>query len=69
MVNYHFLPNKFSAVHCVWDNWVAGNCSAECGTGTRTNTRVKLVKESNGGTCTGNFTETLQCKDKECPGS
>ena len=58
-----------SAVHCIWDNWVEGNCSAECGTGTKTNTRVKLVEESNGGTCTGNDTEVLECKDKECPGS
>ena len=70
METYHLLTTIFvSAVHCVWDNWVAGNCSAECGTGTRTNTRVKLVEESNGGTCTGNSTEILQCRDKECPGS
>ena len=55
------------AVHCEWDNWVVGNCSAECGTGTRTNTRTKLVEESNGGTCTGQPTEVLQCQDKECP--
>jgi len=59
---------NFLAIHCVWDNWVEGNCSTECGTGTKTNTRVKLVEESNGGTCTGNSVETLECKDKECPG-
>lgn len=55
------------AVHCEWDDWVEGSCSAECGTGTRTNTRVKLVEEKNGGTCTGQPTEVLQCQDKECP--
>ena len=57
------------AIHCKWDNWVIGNCSAECGTGTRTNTRVKLVEEKNGGTCTGQSTEIEECKDKECPGT
>ena len=61
------LTISVSAVHCEWDNWVVGNCSAECGTGTRTNTRTKLVKESNGGTCTGQPIEVLQCQDKECP--
>ena len=40
------ILNIFSlAIHCVWDNWVIGTCSAECGPGTRTNTRVKLVEE------------------------
>ena len=57
----------FSAIHCEWDTWVEGECSAECGVGTKTNTRVKLVTEANGGTCDGQPTETLECKDKECP--
>ena len=61
------LCDTCPAVHCEWDDWVEGDCSAECGTGTRTNTRVKLVEESNGGTCTGKPTEMLVCKDKECP--
>merc|ERR1711936_783254 len=39
------------AVHCIWDEWILGECSTTCGAGTRTNTRVKLVEESNGGTC------------------
>ena len=61
------LCDTCPAVHCEWDEWIVGKCSVECGTGTRTNTRVKRVEESNGGTCTGKPSEVLQCKDKECP--
>ena len=56
------------AIHCVWDDWILGECSKTCGTGTRIDTRVKLVEEANGGTCTGPFTETKACKIQECPG-
>ena len=66
----------FLAIHCVWDNWAIGSCVTQteledgtyCGPGTRTNKRVKLVEESNGGTCDGKKEETLECMDKECPG-
>ena len=44
-----------------------GSCSATCGVGTRTNTRTKLVHESNGGTCTGYSTEVVMCEDQPCP--
>ena len=57
-----------AAIHCEWHEWVIGTCSEECGTGTRTNTRTKKVVEKNGGTCTGQPTETETCKLKECPG-
>merc|ERR1712223_1694865 len=50
------------AIHCIWDNWKVGTCSAECGPGTRINTREKLVEESNGGTCTGENKEILECQ-------
>ena len=56
-------------IHCVWDEWKEGECSATCGTGTRTNTRSKLVTEANGGTCTGQPTEIMDCKIQECPGT
>ena len=36
--------------------------------GTRTNTRVKLIEEANGGTCSGQPFETVECMEKECPG-
>merc|ERR1719400_2172731 len=55
------------AVHCVWDDWVLGECSATCGAGTRTNTRVKLVEEANGGTCDGQPNEIEECQAGECP--
>ena len=72
---YDFSP-IFLAIHCKWDNWAIGTCITQteledgthCGPGTRTNTRVKLVEESNGGTCDGKYEETLECMDKECPG-
>ena len=44
-----------------------GSCSVTCGVGTRTNTRTKLVHESNGGTCTGSSTEDVICEDQLCP--
>ena len=56
-----------AAVHCCWDEWVLGECSAECGVGTRNNTRVKLVEEANGGTCDGQATEVVECQAGECP--
>ena len=64
------FPNEqhlISAVHCVWDEWTEGSCSATCGVGARTNTRAKLVNESDGGTCTGYSTENVMCEDQPCP--
>ena len=58
---------NFSAIHCEWDEWVIGECSDSYGTGTRTNTRDKLVVESNGGTCTGKPTEIEECNTNPCP--
>jgi len=60
-------PEACPVIHCEWDEWVIGACSAECGVGTRTNTRVKLVEELNGGTCTGQPEEIEECMDVECP--
>merc|ERR1712020_514836 len=57
------------AIHCVWNDWVSGECSATCGVGSKVNTRTKLVEEANGGSCTGQFTETEECNLQECPGS
>ena len=57
------------AVDCVWDEWVRGECSTTCGSGSRLNTRVKLVEEANGGSCAGQSTETEHCNLQECPGN
>jgi len=54
-------------IHCEWGAWVLGKCSAECGMGTRNNTRDKIVEEANGGTCSGEPTEVEECMEKECP--
>ena len=59
----------YEAIHCVWDDWVSGECSKTCGTGIQINTRTKKVVEKDGGTCTGTSTEEKECKIKECPGS
>ena len=56
-------------VDCEWDDWVEGDCSATCGTGQQTNTRVKLTEEANGGTCTGKSTNVTSCLVVECPGT
>ena len=56
------------AIDCQWDEWVYGECSKICGNGTRTNTRVKLIDEENGGTCDGNLTEIEECNTNSCPG-
>ena len=56
-----------SAIHCIWDDWVIGECSQTCGTGTRKNTRVKLTVEQNGGSCTGQDCETEECNTQPCP--
>ena len=57
------------AIPCEWSEWVDGACSAKCGTGTRTKTRVKLVEEKDGGTCSDELTKTEPCEDKDCPGN
>ena len=60
--------NQFTfAVHCEWKDWVHGECSDSCGTGTRTNTRNKSVTEAHGGTCTGQPTEIEECNTNPCP--
>ncbi len=70
--NIHFTQVTYiillsSAIHCEWDEWVIGECSDSCGTGTRTNTRTKLVDEANGGTCTGQPSEIEECNTNPCP--
>ena len=57
-----------TVIHCEWDDWVIGECSRSCGTGTRTNNRTKLVEEANGGTCSGQPSEIVECNTQPCPG-
>ena len=65
---YWYYCFYFKAIHCVWDEWVEGVCSYTCGTGNQINTRTKLVTESNGGTCTGQDIEIVECNTNPCPG-
>ena len=64
----HFSLIFLQKVHCKWSDWEEGECSKECGEGTQTNTRTKLVEEAHGGTCSGETTEVVECMVKECPG-
>ena len=65
----HIFCNVMVAIHCVWNDWVQGECSKTCGTGTRTNHRTKLVDEEFGGTCSGQPSEIEECFITECPGN
>merc|ERR1712136_358172 len=54
-------------IHCEWDDWILGECSKTCGTGTRINNRTKLVEEANGGTCDGQPSAIEECNTEPCP--
>merc|ERR1719198_359615 len=58
---------KKDPVHCQWNDWKIGKCSAKCGEGMRTDTRTKKVHEKDGGTCSGPSKRSVHCKEKECP--
>ena len=55
-------------MNCTWSEWDIGGCSADCGIGTRTNTREKIVEEDYGGACNGTDSQRVPCKEKECTG-
>ena len=72
MDEQHIIGNilfPILAVDCLWGEWVSGDCSTTCGIGSRVNTRIKIVDEANGGSCTGQPTETEECNLQECAGS
>merc|ERR1712136_548000 len=54
-------------IDCIWGDWKKGSCSKSCGGGTRTNERIKVVKEEHGGTCEGESTEVEDCNEDKCP--
>ena len=55
--------------NCTLSTWTKfSSCSKSCGDGTKSRSRFKTVKESNGGTCLGNLTEIEDCRLKPCPG-
>ena len=62
------LTKIYLAIDCQWGEWNTGICSADCGDGTRTNTREKIVEEDYGGACNGTDSQSVPCKEKECTG-
>ena len=58
-------------VDCVWGEYSEWSiCSATCGGGSRTRTRMEAIPASNSGaSCTGSATETGICNPNSCPGS
>ncbi|XP_014668649.1 PREDICTED: SCO-spondin-like [Priapulus caudatus] len=54
-------------VNCEWDDWVAGDCSAPCGPGTRNHTRGYRTPALYGGSnCTGDDLITEDCNEGPC---
>ena len=69
-LNFYWVSSTFTfLVQCVWGEWSKGTCSATCGKANSVSTRVKIVKESNGGMCEGKATKTEVCKVSPCPGT
>ena len=63
------IITKFLLVDCEWGVWKIGQCSVECGTGTRLNTREPIVLAAYGGKeCSGLSNATEICNIQECPG-
>ena len=62
------LTKTHLAIDCQWGEWDTGKCSADCGDGTRTNTREKIVEEDYGGACNGTDSQNVPCKEQECIG-
>ena len=62
------LTKIYLAIDCQWGEWNTGICSADCGDGTRTNTREKIVEEDYGGACNGTDSQNVPCKEHECIG-
>ena len=62
---YHYQYPE--PVNCRWGMWNHfSTCSRNCGGGTQTRRRSKLVIEKYGGTCTGLSTETRACNTQVC---
>ena len=48
---------------------MTGDCTAECGGGTRTISRTKIVEELYDGTCEGEaYMPEEACNEQACPG-
>merc|ERR1712046_162209 len=55
-------------IDCRWGSWsLYSSCSRSCGGGTQRRTRSKTVNERNGGLCSGQSSETIDCNKNGCP--
>ena len=51
------------AVDCIWSRWqYIGSCSTKCGKGYRQKTRIKVIEETNGGSCQGSSNGKDACR-------
>ena len=66
--NYALVYHLDDPIACEWGNWEIGDCSKSCGGGTRTNSRQKILEESNGGKCDGTNTIQENCNEQKCSG-
>ena len=54
----------------MWSKWEVGKCeykTGDCGPGTKVKTRIKVVAETEDGTCNGEAEKKEECNN-ECPG-
>ena len=65
MVRINFLTtiSTEAVITPIWNDWVEGECSVTCGTGTRVDTRTCQQ-----GNCVGDDTRTSQCQKPKCEG-
>ena len=69
IIHHKKLLSCVSLVDCAWSDWAIGECSKECGSGIRINTRIIQVNSSYGGQdCSGEHNFTEVCNVQECPG-
>ena len=58
------------SVDCKWGEWRFGNCSKECGSGTRIDVRdIEIQPFNSGKECKGESNITENCNNHQCPGT
>ena len=61
------VKSSVSLILVVWDEWVAGGCSAGCGSGTIESTRICLHEQEDIGVlCEGEKTKSEPCDAGPC---
>ena len=66
---YIYITHLGVLVDCEWSTWTLGDCSKECGGGSRNNHSSKTVVEAFGGTCEGTGEAAVRCNEQRCTGS